>query len=182
MQMRAVRKFALVAAAMTATMATAQTADEYQVKAAFVFNFAKFIEWPAQAFQTPKDPVTVCVLGHNPFGNTLEEVIHGKSIDGRSLVYRQISDAESASTCQILFVATSECKRFRAMHGNLKPLGILSVGEAEGFASDGGVINFKVEDGRVRFEINLEAAERQQLHISSKLLSLAQIVKTEKLR
>jgi len=180
--MRKARKFVWMAAAMTVTMATAQTVDEYQVKAAFVFNFAKFIEWPAQAFQTPKDPVAVCVLGHNPFGNALEEVIHGKSIEGRSLLYRQVSDAESANTCQILFVALSECKRFRTMHGNLKPLGILSVGEAEGFANDGGVINFKLEEGRVRFEINLDAAERQQLHISSKLLSLAQIVKTEKSR
>jgi len=165
-----------------AANACGQAMDEYQVKAAFLFNFAKFIEWPSGAFQTAKDPVTVCVLGHNPFGNGLEEVIRGKSIDGRSLVYRQVYDVESANSCQILFVASSECKRFRAVRGTLKPLGILSVGEAEEFVADGGVINFKLEDGRVRFEINVEAAEHQQLHISSKLLSLAQIVKTEKFR
>jgi hypothetical protein len=159
-----------------------QVVEEYQVKAAFLYNFAKFVEWPSQAFLTPKDPITVCVFGHNPFGEALEEVIHGKSIDGRSFVYRQVSDSEGASACQILFVASSESKHFRAINGNLKPMGILTVGEAQGFAADGGVINFKLDDGRVRFEINIDAAEHEQLRISSKLLSLAQIVKSEKSR
>jgi hypothetical protein len=159
-----------------------QAIEEYQVKAAFLYNFAKFVEWPSQTFLTSKDPITVCVLGHNPFGNALEEVIHGKSIDGRSFAYRQVSDAESASACQILFVSSVEGKRFRSLCANLRPAGILTVGEAPGFAADGGVINFKLDGGHVRFEINVDAAEREQLHISSKLLSLAQIVRAEKLR
>jgi YfiR/HmsC-like len=158
-----------------------QAMDEYRVKAAFLYNFAKFVEWPPEAFKTPKDPIVVCVLGHNPFGGSLEDVIRGKSIDGRAFAYRQVSDAAEAGACQILFVSSSEGKRFRSLAGTLKAAGILTVGEAQGFASDGGVINFKLDGGRVRFEINVDAAEHAQLHISSKLLNLAEIVKTEKL-
>jgi hypothetical protein len=160
----------------------AQVIDEYQVKAAFLYNFAKFVEWPPEVFKTPRDPILICVLGHNPFGGVLEEAIRGKSIEGRAFAFRQVSGAEEASACQILFVSSSDDRRFHSLAGSLKPAGILTVGEAQGFASEGGVINFKLEDGRVRFEINVDAAEHEQLHISSKLLSLAQIVKTEKVR
>lgn len=159
-----------------------QVIEEYQVKAAFLYNFAKFVEWPSRAFQTPQDPITICVLGHNPFGTALEEVIHGKSIGGRGIVFRQVNEAEQANSCQILFVSAEDNKRYRSMCVNLKPVGILTVGEAQGFAVDGGVINLKLDGGRVHFAINVEASERAQLHISSKLLSLAQIVKTEKVR
>jgi hypothetical protein len=165
-----------------ALRATGQVIEEYQVKAAFLYNFAKFVEWPSQAFETPRDPIMICVLGHNPFGNALEEVIRGKSMGGRAIVFREVNDIEQANTCQILFVGAANNKRYRSLCVNLKPVGILTVGEAQGFAVGGGVIQFKLDGGRVRFEINVEAAERQQLHISSKLLSLAQIVKTEKIR
>jgi hypothetical protein len=167
---------------LLALRAPGQAMDEYQVKAAFLYNFAKFVEWPPEAFKAPKDPILVCVLGHNPFGNALEDAIRGKSIEGRAFAYRQVSDAQSASACQILFVSSGESKHYRSILESLKPMGILTVGEAQGFAADGGVINFKLEDGRVHFEINTEAAEHEQLHISAKLLGLAQIVKTEKLR
>jgi hypothetical protein len=167
---------------LPALWAPAQVLDEYQVKAAFLYNFAKFVEWPADAFKTAKDPILVCVLGHNPFGNALEDAIRGKSIEGRTFAYRHVMDAESASACQILFVGWDESKHFRALLESLKPMGILTVGEAQGFATGGGVINFKLDEGRVRFEINVDAAEHEQLHISAKLLSLAQIVKSEKLR
>ncbi len=169
------------AALLLSLCAPAQVLDEYQVKAAFLYNFAKFVEWPPEAFRTAKDPILVCVLGHNPFGNALAEAIRGKSIAGRAFAYRHVSDAESASACQILFVGSEESKHFRSLLENLKPMGILTVGETQGFAADGGVINFKLDDGRVRFEINVNAAEHEQLHISAKLLSLAQIVKPEKL-
>jgi hypothetical protein len=162
--------------------AQAQAVEEYQVKAAFLYNFAKFIDWPADAFKSPKDPLVVCVLGQNPFGGALEDVIRGKTVEGRPFALRQISNAEEASSCQILFVSSESGKQFRSLAGNLKPAGILTIGEAPGFASSGGVVNFKLDQGRVRFEINVDAAEHAQLHISSKLLSLAQIVRTEKPR
>jgi hypothetical protein len=167
----------VLAAMLLSPCARGQALDEYQVKAAFLYNFAKFVEWPAESFKTSRDPILVCVLGHNPFGNALEDAIRGKSLAGRTFAYRHVSDAESASACQILFVGVEESKRFRSLLENLKPMGILTVGEAQGFAADGGVINFKLDDGRVRFEINVNAAEHEQLHISAKLLSLAQIVK-----
>lgn len=163
-------------------VARGQEVQEYQVKAAFLYNFAKFVEWPSQSFKTAQAPIAVCVFGHNPFGSALEDVIRGKSFDGRTFAFRQVSDVESAKSCQILFVSSADDKRFRAVGVSLKSAGILTVGEAKGFADDdGGVINFKLDDGRVRFEINVDAAERKQLRISSKLLSLAQIVRTGKL-
>jgi hypothetical protein len=122
------------------------------------------------------------VLGHNPFGSGLEDVIRGKTIDGRGFAFRQVSNAEQASACQILFVSSEDGKRFHSLARSLKPSGILIVGETQGFAADGGIINLKLDGDRVRFEINVDAAEHAQLHISSKLLSLAQIVRTEKSR
>ena len=167
---------------VSAGRAPGQEIEEYQVKAAFLYNFAKFVQWPSQAFKKPQDPIVICVFGRNPFGSALGDVIRGKSVEGRGFVLRPVADAEEASACQILFVVSSEGKRFRSLWGNLKPEGILTVGEVQGFATGGGVINFRLEGGRVRFEINVEAAEQAQLHISSKLLSLAEIVKTEKVR
>jgi len=171
--------FALVA---LSSPIRAQEAEEYEVKAAFLYNFAKFVEWPSQAFKTPQDPILVCVLGHTPLEHTLEQVLRGKSVEGRQFAFRQISDAEEALGCRILFVGSAQNKRFRQLCETLKPAGILTVGEAEGFAASGGVINFKLQDGRLRFEINVDAAEHAQLQISSKLLSLAQIVKTGRQR
>lgn len=152
-------------------------ADEYHVKAAFLFNFTKFVEWPAQAFKTPADPIVICVLGQNPFGTALEEAVSGKVVGGRTLSVRQISDSQPPCDCQILFVNPSERKRFRSMLGSLQGAGVLSVGEAERFTADGGVINFKMESGSVRLEINIAAAEYSEIHISAKLLSLAQVVR-----
>lgn len=168
-------------AVLLAPSSGAQEAEEYQVKAAFLYNFAKFVEWPSQAFKSPQDPMVVCVLGRNPFGNALEQATHGKSVEGHTLYVRQISGVEQAGGCQILFISASEAKRFRSFWAGLNPAGILTVGEADGFATSGGVINFKLDGGRVRFEINVDAAERAQLQISSKLLSLAQIVRKENL-
>jgi hypothetical protein len=165
----------LVAAAVLAASAMAQTVDEYRVKAAFVFNFAKFIQWPTEAFKKPDDPLVICVLGQDQMTNSLREAVNGNSIDGRPVTVRQVAAGQVSCACNILFVGSSAVKHFRA--GPKEPAGILTVGETSGFAADGGVINFKLEDGRVRFEINVAAAERQQLRISSKLLSLAQVVK-----
>jgi hypothetical protein len=170
----------LIAGMLLASGVDGQAMEEYQVKAAFLYNFARFVEWPPESFKTPKDPIQVCVLGQNPFGSALENVIRGKSVEGRPFAIRQVSSADQTNACQILFVSSSSGNRFRSLIGSLKPEGILTVGEVQGFASSGGVVNFKLDGGRVRFEINVDAAEHAQLHISSKLLTLAQIVRTEK--
>ena len=174
-------RLAWIAVVLLAASARAQVAD-YQVKAAFLYNFAKFVEWPPQVFKTARDPIAICVLGKNPVGDALDEAVAGKAVEGRTFLVRQITEINPGSNCQILFVSSSERKRFRSMAASMKGAGILTVGEAQDFAAEGGVINFKLEAGRIRLEINLDAAEQAQLRISSKLLSLAQIVKSEKAR
>jgi len=167
-------RFAIALAALLPAIAGGQTPDEYQVKAAFLFNFAKFVAWPPQTFKSPTDAVSICVLGPDPFGRSLDEAVAGKSVDGRKFVVRQVDSLGQAGGCQILFFAARQKK-----HATDTPLpGVLTVGETDGFAAGGGVIGFKLEGGRVRLEVNVDAAELGKLRISSKLLSLAQIVKT----
>jgi hypothetical protein len=161
-----------------AFIASAQTIDEYQVKAAFLYNFAKFVEWPALTFKTDRDPMRICVLGQNPFGGALSDAVGGKTVLGRPFAVVDISETSQSSECQMLFVSSSERKRLRSILGELRPTGVLTIGETEGFAAQGGIVNFRLEEGRVRLEINIEAAERARLRISSKVLTLAQIVKS----
>lgn len=157
-----------------AASAGAPSLDEYQVKAAFLFNFAKFVDWPAQSFKSAGDPIQICLLGPNPFGKALSEAIAGKSLGERKFALRQIADFSQAATCQMVWVGA---QRKHALDAPL--CGVLTVGDTDGFAASGGVIGFKVDGGKIKLEINLDAAEQSQLRISSKLLSLAQIVKTQ---
>ena len=152
----------------------AQMADEYALKAAFLYNFAKFVEWPAQTFRTPREPFDICVLGQNPFGSALDDIVRGKTVGERSMEVRQIGAVQEARQCQILFVSSSERKRLSALFDALKGASVLTVGEMDGFAASGGVVNFKPDGERLRLEIDQEAAGRAGLRISSKLLSLAQ--------
>ena len=155
----------------------AQTLDEYQVKAAFLYNFAKFVEWPPQAFQRPGEPIAICVVGQDRFEGALEETVKGKEAEGRPLVVRNAPAGRGFAGCQILFVSASERKHFPAILSNAQQCGLLTVGEADGFTAAGGIINLRLEGGRVRFEINVEAAQQRELRISSKLLMLAETVK-----
>jgi len=170
-------RFAIALAALLPALAGGQATGEYQVKAACLFNFAKFVEWPAQTFKSPADSMSICILGPNPFGRSLDDAVDGKTIDGRKFVVRQVAEIEQAGGCQILFIALRPKKR--APGAPPAMAGVLTVGESDGFAAGGGVIGFKLEGGRVRLEVNLEAAEQARLRISSKLLSLARIVKTQ---
>ena len=164
----------LAVAAVSGHLRAEAMADEYPVKAAFLFNFAKFIEWPADVFKGSDDPLTICVFGQNPFGSALEEVVRGKTVGSRGFVVREVPNAAQAGKCQIVFVSASERKRARSLLDDLKGHSTLTVGETEDFTANGGVINFKIKDARVRIEIDMGAAERAKLRISSKLLSLAE--------
>jgi hypothetical protein len=170
------RRLALLAlvAAIGHVRAEDPVAGEYPVKAAFLFNFAKFVEWPAVAFKRPEDPIAICVLGQNPFGTALEDVVRDKTVANRAFVVREVLNAQQANTCQIVFVSASERKHFRFLLDELKGRSILTVGEGDDFTANGGIINFKLKDARVRIEIDAVAANRAGLHISSKLLSLAE--------
>jgi hypothetical protein len=151
--------------------------DEYNFKAALLFNLAKFVEWPPEAFRSPHDPIVGCTLGDSPLAAVLDQTVNGKPIDDRVLLIRHIPDMRQTGGCHILFVSTSERKRWRSIISQVAVSSILTVGESEGFASEGGIVNFKIEGQKVRIEINLEAAARGRLHISAKLLSLAEIVR-----
>jgi hypothetical protein len=156
--------------------ARAQVTDEYKVKAAFLTNFAKFVEWPSQAFKSPADPIVIGVLGKNPFGDALIAAAAGKTCANRTFQIREVSDAQQAAAAHILFVSSSERKRLGALFSQIGNSAVLTVGETDNFMTEGGVVNFKIEGGSVRLQISLEAARKQQLQISAKLLSLAEIV------
>ena len=148
----------------------------YEVKTAFLFNFAKFIEWPASSFATPQSPFAICVLGQDPFGSTLTDTLQGKIIGARPLAVRRLKDKLEARSCQIVFVSSSETLHLADIIGTLRGANVLLVGETSGFAAAGGTIEFTQENDRVRFAINTDAADRSGLKFSSKLLALAQIV------
>ncbi len=166
----------LVCGLAIAFHANAQPIDEYQVKAAFLYNFARYIDWPAVTFRSDKDPVRICVLGRDPFGSGLPETVKGRTLGSKSFAVSNVADASQITGCQILFISSSEQKRIPAILSAVPSVGVLTVGESDGFATHGGIVNFILEDGRVRFQINRQAAERAHLQISSKLLNLAQIV------
>ena len=154
----------------------AQSPSEYQIKAVFLYNFAKFVEWPSDPGGNP-GPISICVLGDDPFGGTLDEAIKGKTVNGRELVARRYKQVKETTTCQIVFISSSDKKVLRSILERLIRPGALTVGETEGFAQLGGVINLTLEDNRVHIEVNVDAAERARLKISSKLLNLAKIVR-----
>jgi hypothetical protein len=139
---------------------------EYQVKAVYLFNFAKFIEWPAEA---PAGPITICIAGQNPFGDVLEETLRGEMVNGRPLTMRVIPGPEPG--CHVVFVpqGAASTTYLRAVQGSPT----LTVGETPDFITQGGIISFILEGGKVRFQIDAKAAERADLRISSHLLRLA---------
>jgi hypothetical protein len=151
--------------------------DEYQVKAAFLYNFAKFVEWPANTFASPGEPVTICVLGRNPFGPILENMVQGKTVTGRPLAVRMPADLQHLGKCQILFIAASEKKRAWMVIDQIAKANILTVGETDEFTAVGGMVNLKLDGTRVRIQIARDAVEHARLLISSQLLSLAEIVR-----
>jgi len=167
-------RFGIIASILFATRAGGQTLDEYQVKAAFIVKFAGFVEWPPSAFKGPADPLAICVMGRNPFGHQIESLIEGKVVDGRAFVLRTVTDARDAVACHILFISSSERLRFRSILDMLKNTSVLPIGDTNDFIAEGGVINLRLENGKVRIEIDARAAKAKNLRISSRLLDLAQ--------
>jgi uncharacterized protein DUF4154 len=139
---------------------------EYQVKAVYLFNFAKFVEWPAEA---QNGPLTICVAGQNPFDDVLNETLRGETVNNRPLVSRVIAAPDSG--CHIVFVPQGAASSPYLQAARSAP--ILTVGESHDFISHGGIVNFIIEAGKVRFQIDSKAADRADLRISSHLLRLA---------
>jgi hypothetical protein len=151
---------------------------EYAIKAAYLYQFGRYVQWPSKAFPNGDAPLVIGVLGENPFGTVLEEIARTKRIDGRQIIVRQFANLQDYSPCHILFLSASLSPEQKAAAiKKARKSGILIVGEEPGFAEQGGMVNFFVDENRVRFEINVAVASQEQLKISSKLLSLAKIVR-----
>lgn len=178
-------KFRIVAVclicAALAFPSRAQTVDssdssEYLIKAGFIFNFANLMQWPGNAFSKPDSPIVIGILGADTFGGTLDEVLSGKKVNGRSFVVKHLKWGMDLKDCNIVFVSSSESAHLEEIFRLLKGLPILTIGETASFARRGGIINFILVDDKVRFEVNVEAAKQADISISSRLLALAKIV------
>ena len=158
------------------TLAQSPPSPEYQLKAVFLFNFAQFVEWPASAFPSLETPLVIGVLGEDPFGPYLDETVREEKVNDRPLVVRRYRSVEEISGCHILFVSREEEGRVPDILDHLRGRSILTVSDADRFATRGGMIRFVTDRNRIRFRINLEAAKAANLTLSSKLLRAAQIV------
>ncbi|MGC1524213.1 MAG: YfiR family protein [Steroidobacteraceae bacterium] len=150
--------------------------SEDQVEAVFVFNFAHFVEWPPQSFAAPSDPFIIGILGSDPFGAHLDEVVRGEQINGHPLQVQRFRSLADVGPCQILFIDRSENERIGQILAALNGRSILTVSQADGAAEHGVMIQFAVENSRVRLRINVDSARAAGLTISSNLLRAAAIV------
>ena len=176
----------LVAGSTALVLAVAPSIDssardslpEYSVKAAFLYHFVEFVEWP-QTSPLPTARVIIGVLGRDPFGDVLDKAILEKVVAGHSLAIRRFASLETLEPCEILFISSSEMPHLPEILARLKAGPVLTVGEADRFARRGGMIGFFFEDNRVRLEVNRDAAEKAGLRLSSKLLAVARLVKPD---
>ena len=167
---------ALVAEMLVSGASAQSVSEEYRVKAAFLYNFAKFVEWPAGAFRSADDPIALCILGQSPFGNTLEEMVGQNSAGGRHFVVRKLDDEKLAAGCHIVFISGSERTHLRGILESISMRSVLTVSDLPDFASEGGAFGFRIEHGKVRVEINTTVVKEKDLRVSSRLMSLAQRV------
>jgi YfiR/HmsC-like len=161
---------------LPARVAPANVTKEYEVKAAFLYNFAKFVEWPPSSFPDDHAPLVIGVFGANPFGDELEEMVRGRKLGGRDIAVEYIDTAEQAKTVQVLFVSRDEDQRVDDLLQALASCNVLVVGESDRFSAAKGMIRFFVEGDRVRFDIDVARADGVGLKISAQLQKLARAV------
>ena len=176
----ATRSIAAVVLAVAMVPAFAQDAGdatlEYQIKATFLYTVAKFVDWPA-AKSDPTAPLRVGVYGKDPFGPLLERAFQGKTVNGRPLVIERLKSLDQAGHYHILFISSGEKKRLDRILGSLTDEGVMTISDMANFAEQGGVVNLVMRANAVSMEINVSAAEKAHLKISSRLLSLARVVR-----
>jgi hypothetical protein len=151
--------------------------QEYDLKAAFIFNFAQFVDWPAEVFVDRGMPIVIGILGDDPFGGSLDAIVSGETIRNRPLVVQRYHTVEQADSCHILFISSSEAVKLEHIIKALGHRSILTIGETKDFTNHSGIIGFEVFQKRLRLRINLGAAHDARLTISSKLLRQAQVVR-----
>jgi len=155
----------------------ARVPKEYQLKAAFLYNFAKFVQWPDKSFSDTTSPFVIAVLGRSPFGDELEKAVQGRTANGRAIIVKQVQNIGAAHAVQLLFVPAADDSRLNELKDICQAQGILVVGESASFVKRGGMIAFKVEGDNLRFEVNTSAAEGAELKFSAQLLKLASNVR-----
>jgi hypothetical protein len=146
---------------------------EYQIKAAFLYNFTKFVEWPPSRFATPESPIIIGILGDNPVGDVLETIVKARRVNNRPIEIRLVATKAEAAEVHVLFSGAGQEPQLTAMVGLLRAQSVLTVGETPLFAASGGIIDFVVGGDKVRFFINAESGEQSGLKISAQLLKLA---------
>jgi hypothetical protein len=152
---------------------------EYQLKSVFLFNFAQFVDWPGSAFP-PDTPFVIGVLGPDPFGTYLDELVRNETVNGRSFTVQRYTSPDQITACHILFVASSEIDRLTDVLDRLKDRPTLTVADMPGFAQHGGMIQFTIEKNRIGLKVNLAAVEARELKLSSKLLRSCEVVRSKK--
>lgn len=152
---------------------------EYRIKAAFLYNFTKFVEWPATSFAHPSDPIVIGVLGHAGLAAEVEQIARGRRVSGRAIVVRRVDAPEQARSIHLLFLSATEDALVAEEIAAIREAAVLTVGESASFAGAGGIITFVLIGDKVRFEINVAAAERAGLHLSAQLQKLATVVRRE---
>jgi len=175
---------ALVLAPPPPTWAAAQApavpaTAEYELKAAFLFNFTRFVEWPAEAFSSASAPITIGILGEDPFGSSLDDMVANELAHGRKLTVRRYTSAEEIGPCQILFVCPGELEHWEPIAARLGKRAILTVADGSAFTARSGMIGFEMVNHHLRLRVNLAAARAAKLVISSQLLRQAKIVGPE---
>lgn len=161
--------------------ARAQSLED-EIKAAFLYNFAKFVDWPPDAFASPEEPLTFCVLGRDPFGRALDDLLAGERVKNRPLAVRRQERNDPTTGCHVLFVSPSERTRFEALLRGVDTDRVLTVSDSLEFLAAGGHITFFVEASRVRFAVNREACDKAAFRLSSKLLQVAREPATARAR
>ena len=162
---------ACLLAGVSAGLSRAQTPSaEYQVKAVFLFNFAQFVDWPTSAFPGAQAPIVIAVLGKDPFGAYLDNLVRGEVIGARPLAIRRCNRVEDLAGCHLVFISRSENREMETVLTKLKGQPLLTVSDVDTFTRSGGMVRFAMESGRIRLRINVEAARSSHLTISSKVL------------
>jgi hypothetical protein len=150
------------------------TAREYQLKAAFLFNFTQFVEWPAEAFAQDDSPLVIGILGEDPFGSYLDDIVQGEKLNNHPLVVRRYAKVEDIKECHILFI-NAKGKGLKDVLDNLKSTSTLTVSDVDSFVKSGGMVRFFTEDNKLRIRIGLDPIKEARLVVSSKLLRLAEV-------
>ena len=153
---------------------------EHEVKASFVYTVAKFVAWPAESFPDPSSPLVFAILGEDPIEESLQHLVAGKSVGGHPVRVTHLADGDEPVGCHVLYVGRSEASRLEEILARVGHATVLTVGEFDRFAQRGGVLRLRLQDNMVRFEVNIDAAERARLQISSKILKLGTIIRDRK--